>query len=497
MARRTKRIVTIPGYVQYLRTSDEEVQAPERSQDGQRRDIQRLIRMYSDLSDLDEYTDNYTGTSADRKNYQQMLRDARQGHFSHVFAATPDRFGRDDVEALRVIDELTALGICVRFATHPDLDPADEDDRLYLNILFGMAKRESRLIARRSRNGMLSKLLKGGWPWRAPDGYVNREIKLTELGPEEQLRHARYKRWVELDEIQAKVWRYAWDLLLEDLLTLEQICEKLHERGYRLRDGKPFVEIGDNGEVTAYIQQLSRSFHNWFYAGWVVADNDWAKIPPKTVRGEWEPIVNTEEFERGLEILARRRHLPVPVKRHFYLLQGLVYLEDEDGGVRKLICGKPNANRARGGVSYYCIPSSNQNFLCRIIDEQIPVHLQAIQIAPKLLPLIRQAYLVDVSRFAYDHDRERQELEATLNRLEQKEVNLWRAFTEHGMRAPIYEKLTREYEDGRTRIQQAIHVLQQDQAEYITNLDSALMVIAEIAERYLLGHSIEINRLEG
>ena len=50
---------------------------------------------------------------------------------------------------------------------------------------------------------MLSKLLKGGWPWLAPDGYLNKEVKLTELGKEEQLKHARYKRWVELDEKQA------------------------------------------------------------------------------------------------------------------------------------------------------------------------------------------------------------------------------------------------------------------------------------------------------
>ncbi len=211
------------------------------------------------------------------------------------------------------------------------------------------------------------------------------------------------------------------------------------------------------------------------------------------MRGEWEPIVSTEEFERGLEILAQRHCLPIPVKRHFYLLQGLVYLEEEDGSVKKLTCGKPNANRPRGGVSYYCIPSSAQNFLCHVIDEQVPVHLQAIQLAPDLLPAIQQAYLADVSRYSSNHDRELQELEAALNRLEQKEVNLWRAFTEHGMRAPIYEKLSREYEDERTRIQQALHAIQQDRTEHITNLDAALMVIAEIAEHYIL-HTPERQR---
>lgn len=118
---KTKKIVSIPGYVTYLRTSDEDAQAPERSQAAQRRDIEaRLLTIYK-LPELGEYVDNFTGTSADRKHYQQMLTDARTGKFSHVFAAVPDRFGRDDVEALRAIDEMTRMGIIVRFASHTDL----------------------------------------------------------------------------------------------------------------------------------------------------------------------------------------------------------------------------------------------------------------------------------------------------------------------------------------------------------------------------------------
>ena len=129
MAKKTKRIQSQPGFVTYLRTSDAEVQAPERSQAAQRRDIQQRLIAYHDISHLSEYIDNFTGTSADRKSYQRLLSDARHGVFSHVFTATPDRFGRDDVEALRAIDEMTRLGINVRFASHPDLNPAHDPDR--------------------------------------------------------------------------------------------------------------------------------------------------------------------------------------------------------------------------------------------------------------------------------------------------------------------------------------------------------------------------------
>lgn len=487
MARRKKRITTKPGYVKYLRTSTEDAQAPERSQNGQRRDIERLLVAYPDLPDLGEYIDNFTGTSADRKSYQQMLTDARKGEFSHVFASVPDRFGRDDVEALRAIDELTALGIVVRFAGHPELDPADMDDRLYLNILFGMAKREAAVIAKRCTNGMLSKLLKGGWPWAAPDGYVNREMKLSEiehLSQEERHRHGKYKRWVEIDPEQAKIWRYAWDLLLTDRYTLAEICEKMYERGYRLQNGKPFVNVNRYGERTAYIQQLSRVFHNWHYAGWVVVDNDWANIPPKTVKAEWDPVVSTEEFEQGLAILAKRSHMPTPNKRYFYLLQGLVYLQQADGKIRKLSCGRPNANRARGGVSYYCIQSSNQNFLCWKVDEQIPEHLQAIQVDPELIPEIRKVYLADMSKYTNNRQRESQALQTAIKKLEEKELNLWRAFTEHGMRPQIFEQLSREYEDERQRITAAIDLMNKESGDVVDNLDAALAVISEIADRY-------------
>jgi DNA invertase Pin-like site-specific DNA recombinase len=487
--KKTQKVAVKPGYVTYLRTSDEDAQAPERSQDAQRRDIeQRLLRAHT-LPDLGEYIDNFTGTSADRKHYQQMLTDARAGRFSHVFASVPDRFGRDDVEALRAIDEMTRLGIIVRFASHPDLDPADADDRLYLNILFGMAKRESAVTARRVKGGMASKLLKGGWPWLAPDGYVNKEIRLSQLGEEEQLKHAQYKRWVELDPEQAKVWREAWDLLLTDRYSLQAICEELHKRGYKFVSGRPFVVVkrsrtSPEGIRTRHIQALSKAFHNWFYAGWIAVQNEWINIAPKTIRGDWEPIVSTEEFEQGLAILARRRQKPMPSRRHFYLLQGIIYLELPFGRLQKLTCGKPNANRARGGVAYYCIPRSNQNFLCHQVNGQILEHIQAIEVNPQQLPAIRKAYLADVARYTRDTAKERKALEARVRKLEEKELNLWRAFTDHGMRGNIYEQLTRECQEERIRVDGMLTQLEAEEADHVTNLDAALAVIAQIGEKF-------------
>ena len=475
MPRKKTRLVLTPGWIMYLRTSDEEVQAPERSQSAQRRDIEKRLAAGIDLPYLNTYVDNFTGTSADRKHYQQMLADARHGKFSHIYAQIPDRFGRDDVEA---------LGIKVRFALQPELDPANEDDRFYLNILFGTAKRESRVTARRTQGGMLSKLMSGGWPVKAPDGYLNKEIKLSEVGQDEQLRHARYKRWVELDPQQAPVWREAWALLLENQYTLDEICEHLHGKGYRLKSGRPFVRVLSNGTRIQASQVLSKAFRNWFYAGWAAVDNSWGQVEPKTIRGDWEPMVTTEAFERGLAILAGNDADPMPRKRYTYLLQGLIALTCADGNLVNMACSTANPNRPGGGTRHYRNADGTVNFNCGDVDGQISHHLLAIQIDPELIPRLRRVYLADVKRFTSRNPEERKQLETRLKKLDEKEVNLWRNFTENAMPPHIHQRLTEEMQEERRQVSQALDGIIKESQDGVADLEVALRVISEIADRY-------------
>ncbi len=347
-----------------------------------------------------------------------------------------------------------------------------------------MAKRESAILGKRTTGGMLSKLLKGEWPWQAPDGYLNKEIRIGELDREERLQRAKYKRWVEIDPEQAQVWRYAWDLLLQDGPTLEDICEALFARGYRMQDGRPFVRVNKSGKRVPNKQAVSRVFHKWFYAGWIVVQNEWANILPKTLRGIWEPVVSTEEFELGLAILARRNRKPAPKKKNFYLLQGLLFLQMSRHEFIKMTCSRPNTKRTQVGVSYYSVPGSQINFPCHAINDQIAGFLQNIQISPAMIPLIRRAYVSDINHSSFDRTSDRKTLEQALERVKDKELNLWRAFTDYGMRAETFEKLAKEYQEEQDRITFALKSIQQENRETIANLDAALEVISEIGERY-------------
>src|SRR5690606_23409288 len=286
---------------------------PELSRARQRLAIEKSVLERSDMPVIGEYVDVLTGKTPHREGYQRLLADAREGKFSHVIVERADRFGRNDTEALRAIDELHEFGVGVRFANAPTLDPIDHDDRIVVAISFTLARRESALLAIRVRGGLEAKRQSGGWYGQAPDGYRNVEERSS--GEAKKLL-GRSNRKIEIDPKRAELWREAWKLLLSDRYTLAEIAEALHARGYRRESGKPFVTVKKDGTRRAHISTLSNTFHNWAYAGWVVSKKN--GILPKTQRGTWEPLVTTEEFERGLAILQRRTQHRTYKKKHDY-----------------------------------------------------------------------------------------------------------------------------------------------------------------------------------
>ncbi|MCC6615216.1 MAG: recombinase family protein [Anaerolineae bacterium] len=287
-----------PGWAVYLRTSSDENQKPELSRERQRTMIQINLLDSSNLPIYGEYIDVLTGKDPRRKAYRQMLADARAGKFSHVVVERADRFGRDDTEALRAIDELHEFGVAVRFANAPDLDPIDPDDRVLVTLTFALARRESALMGIRVKGGLKAKRESGGYAGRAPDGYLNVHGQ-TELDKRSAM--GRISHWIEPDPDRAHIWREAWVLLLTGQMSPSAIAEALHAKGYCDRNGKPFVVVSKTGRRRPLTEKLLRAFQDWTYAGWVVNEGD--GIPPKTIRGNWEPLISTEDFEAGLALL--------------------------------------------------------------------------------------------------------------------------------------------------------------------------------------------------
>ncbi len=474
-----------PGWAIYLRTSSDENQKPEMSRARQKFTIEKNVLERSSMPVFDEYIDVLTGKTPNRAGYQRLLADARLGKFSHVIVERADRFGRNDTEALRAIDELHEFGVTVRFANQPDLDPQDPDDRVIVALSFTLARRESTLLGIRVKGGLQAKRASGGFCGIAPDGYRNAEDRV--MGEAKKLQ-GRHSHWIEQVPDRSSIWRYAWNLLLDDELTLEQICETLHSRGYKYRSGRPFVQVKKNGKRVANTSTLAAIFHNWTYAGWVTSTS--GKVPPKTIKGSWESIVTTEEFERGLAILEQRDLKRGRERRHEYLLKGLIYFNAPGNpSLIRLTCSTSNASRAGGGTSYYCIARSNINFLCSSIDGQIGDALKRVQVDPDLIPLIRAAYTDDIAeKMGHLRPDEREQMLVALKSIDEEEVRMMRLYAAGKVTESLWDVQWQEWQDRRARIRISLDGLEGQQQVHIENLDAALKIIAQVGIVY--------NRLE-
>ncbi len=225
------RILT-PGWATYLRVSDEDKQSPERSFSMQRKTIQDQLLDKSEIGLFHEYQDRVSGTTSNRAQYQKMLQDAEDGKFSHIGLYKADRFGRDTLEGLQTAKKLIDLGIKIQITYNPSLRPEEPDGILMFQLQMGLAQREVDILRQRTRDGTEAKMRAGGWSNKAPVGYIN---------VERQIKSGKYDRWIEKDPDYNHIIRQAWELLLTDRFTLDEICEELTRQGYSRKSGRPWA----------------------------------------------------------------------------------------------------------------------------------------------------------------------------------------------------------------------------------------------------------------
>jgi hypothetical protein len=263
------------------------------------------------------------------------------------------------------------LGVKIRVANMPSLRPESPDGYFMFLIQMGMAQREVDVMRQRTRDGAETKLRAGGWSHQAPEGYRNAE-RLIKSG--------KYERWVETSPEHIRPIREAWDLLLTDQYALKEICIELTSRGYLRANGAPWAWIDPKSKKKKTASnRLHYMFCNPFYAGWVVSKA--FNIHYGEVRGNWEPVVITEEYEKGLAILQKHGANKSRYKRKHYLLRGLLWME-VGGEMLKMFGSTPTGRKQ--SYSYYVTSGKSNGKSVRlkteIVDDQVSDQLDAISI---------------------------------------------------------------------------------------------------------------------
>jgi DNA invertase Pin-like site-specific DNA recombinase len=114
-----------------------------------------------------EYTDRISGAKARRPGLDEMMRDARRGHFDVVLVWASDRIARSVRHFLEVLDELNRLNI--EFVSFREsIDTGGPLGRAVVVIIGAIAELERNLIVERVRAGMRRARLEGRHIGRKP-----------------------------------------------------------------------------------------------------------------------------------------------------------------------------------------------------------------------------------------------------------------------------------------------------------------------------------------
>ncbi len=107
-----------------------------------------------------EYTDKISGTKARRPGLDQLLADARRGHFDLLIVWAFDRLARSVRHLIEVLDEFNHLGIEF-ISFRENIDTGGPLGRAIIVIVGAIAELERNLIVERVRAGMRRARLEG------------------------------------------------------------------------------------------------------------------------------------------------------------------------------------------------------------------------------------------------------------------------------------------------------------------------------------------------
>jgi site-specific DNA recombinase len=325
---------------------------------------------------VDEYVDaGESARSADRPQLQTMLeRLISERDVDFVIVHKVDRLARsraDDVTINLAIQEAGARLVSV--SENIDETPSG---MLLHGIMSTIAEFYSQNLSTEIIKGMGQKAKKGGYPHKAPIGYVNRQ----------NLSGGHNERWIETDDERAPLITWAFEAYVSGDYTLRQLTAALADKGLTS------VPTTKRPSRALTPQRVHTMLANRFYVGLVT----WQGIE---YAGRHDPLIAVETFAKVQALMHSRAQSKEKAGKHRHYLKGSLLCARCHGSM-----GFTRAKGHGGTYEYFFCWNRVKGGGCDLpyvdvdmVEAQVVDRYELIQLGDSSIRSIRKALLTYVS----------------------------------------------------------------------------------------------------
>ena len=261
-------------YFLYARKSTESEDRQVQSIDDQLNALRRLAKQRG-LHVIEELIESKSAKDpGSRHIFTRMLSEIEAGKAEGILCWSLNRLSRNPVESGTLSWMLQRNAIQSILTVEREYRP--EDNVVLMAIESGIANQFVLDLRKAVVRGRNSKIEKGWFPHRAPEGYRNNIAEKT----------------IEADDDRFTLLRDAWGMMMTGAYSVPQLQAELTQRGFRTKKTKR------SGGKAISRSALYRVFANPFYAGEFFHEG-------RRVQGAHPPMVGRHEFDRVQRLLGR------------------------------------------------------------------------------------------------------------------------------------------------------------------------------------------------